>query len=177
MRSSPVIAPPSFVATIFLRIVGLRRQTGQLLGERVALRELCRALQQRLANSVDPVHIEAQIAQQLIDAHGGVKFQLAIGCRESGARIERHLQLGGVRLFAARQFHRVSARHHSRPTVASPAMTAAGGTLRGFRRMGHSTRLRPRRLFGAQAYRRAFPCRRELPASSARRCDASSGSK
>ena len=47
------------------------------------------------------------------------------------------------------------------PWVASNAAVAAGGTCGAFRRMGHSTRLMPRRLFGGSVST-SFPCESKI---------------
>src|SRR5580765_311151 len=77
-------------------------------------------------HSIDAVHVEAHITEQVVELHGRIEFQFAVIDVEFGSRVKFHHQLSGVGLCAAGHFHGVSAGQNAR-TLGSFKRRSGGG--------------------------------------------------
>ncbi len=114
------------------QLVNFLREVLQALREGCVALYFTAAIRQRVANAVDAVDVKAHVAEQIVNAHCRVQFELAVFKAELRAGIEVHHELSGVRLGSPGHLHRVGTRQNSR-------------ALRGFKR-GSGRGRNPRRL-------------------------------
>ena len=86
-RSSPVMAPPSFVATIFLRITSALSATAVRRARRDRSREARRTLSAPPGGD-DLRHQVGHLPEHGVHLHGGVELRFAIRGGEGRARVE-----------------------------------------------------------------------------------------
>ena len=152
MRSSPVIAPPSLVATIcFLISSSLVARVAQLAWRADRSSETsCCALGERLAHRVDLIDERAHVAEQRVRLHHRRRTAPCDRrpCTARGDR-GRSSSLVSSTSVPLGQPHRVRARaRRAGPATLPNATCAARGTRGGLTRIVHATRLMPRRLLG-----------------------------